>query len=145
MGKIALVVGPHGVGKSTLFNFAKTKGELIVFDGFELPRDDFDLKIKEDFLNYEEWYLKFINENNNVIKRSKRDGIVARSIEESSYYFYFYKYANLAEEYKILFADKNNTKVDCVIYLDADYQTLRDRCENDNARDMAETNSWYEL
>ena len=84
MGKIALIVGPHGVGKSTLFNFAKAKGELIVFDGFELPRDNFDLKIKEDFLKYESWYLKFINENNNVIKQSRHDGIVVRSIEESS-------------------------------------------------------------
>ncbi len=144
MGKIALIVGPHGVGKSTLFNFAKTKGELIVFDGFELPRDKYDLKIKEDFLSYEKWYIKFINENNNIIKQSSRDGIVIRSIEESSYYFHFYKYADLIKEYGRLFADGNNTKVDCVIYLDADYKTLCDRCKNDNARDMIETYSWYE-
>lgn len=144
MGKIALIVGPHGVGKSTLFNFAKTKGELIVFDGFELPRDNYDLTLKEDFLKYESWYIKFINENNNVIKQSVRDGIVVRSIEESSYYFHFYKYANLSKEYDMLFANSNNTKVDCVIYLDADYQTLCDRCEKDNARDMTETHSWYE-
>ena len=52
MGKIALIVGPHGVGKSTLFNFAKTKGELIVFDGFELPRDKYDLKIKEAIVDW---------------------------------------------------------------------------------------------
>ena len=144
MGKIALIVGPHGVGKSTLFNFAKAKRELIVFDGFELPCDDFDLKNKEDFLKYEAWYIKFINESNNVIKQSKRDGIVIRSIEESSYYFHFYKYANLTEEYKKIFADESNIKADCVIYLDTDYQTLRDRCENDNARDMDETHLWYE-
>lgn len=143
MGKIALIVGPHGVGKSTLFNFAKTKGELIVFDGFELPRDNFDLKIKEDFLKYESWYLKFINENNNVIKQSRYDGIVVRSIEESSFYFHFYKYENLTKEYDRLFNDNNNIKVDCIIYLDADYQTLCDRCEKDIARDMTETQSWY--
>ena len=144
MGKIALIVGPHGVGKSTLFNFAKTKGELIVFDGFELPRDKYNLNIKEDFLSYEKWYIKFINENNNIIRQSSRDGIVVRSIEESSYYFHFYKYADLSEEYGKLFTDRNNKKVDCIIYLDADYKTLCDRCKNDKARGMTETYSWYE-
>ena len=88
--------------------------------------------------------LKFINENNNVIKQSRHDGIVVRSIEESSYYFHFYKYENLTKEYDRLFNESNNIKVDCVIYLDADYQTLCDRCEKDNGRDMTETRSWYE-
>lgn len=70
MGKIALIVGSHGVGKTTLFSFAKTQTDFLVFDGIQLPTDGYNLQIKEDFLAYEALYLKSINENNNTIKKA---------------------------------------------------------------------------
>ena len=144
MGKIALIVGPHGVGKTTLFSFAKTKDDFLVFDGIQLPTNGYNLQMKDDFLAYEALYLKSINKNNNTIKKSKRHGLVVRSVEEASYYFYFHADTNLMKEYKKIFDDKSNIKADCIIFLDADYMTLQHRCNNDEVRDMAETNLWYE-
>ena len=144
MGKIALVVGPHGVGKTTLFNFAKNKNDFIVFDGIQIPADGYNLQLKEDFLAYEALYLKVINENNSAIKNSDRNGLVVRSIEESSYYFYFHKDSSVMDAYKEIYADKNNIKADCIFFLDADYKTLQRRFNNDSLRDMEETHWWYE-
>ena len=143
MGNIALVVGPHGVGKSTLFKFAKSKGELIVFEGIEIPKNGYDLNIKGDFLEYEALYTESINKNNRLIKTSDRDGLVVRSIEESSYYFYFYRDANVISDYRRIFEDEKNIKADCLFFLDADFDTLQARCKNDSARDMQETKLWY--
>ena len=144
MGKIALVVGPHGVGKSTLFKFARNKGDVIVFEGIQLPTDGYDLRKKADFLAYEALYVENINHNNHIIKDDDRDGLVVRSIEESSYYFHFYNGENVMDEYKMIFDDKKNIKSDCIFFLDANFDILQERCRNDSVRDMEETKSWYQ-
>lgn len=143
MGRIALVVGPHGVGKSTLFKFAKSKGEFIVFEGIEIPKDGYNLHIKEDFLAYETLYTESINKNNRLIQNSDHDGLVVRSIEESSYYFNFYHDANVMSDYRKIFENETNIKADFLIFLDADFDTLQARCRNDRFRDMQETALWY--
>lgn len=143
MGKIVLVVGSHAVGKTTLFEFAKKKDEFIVFDGIKIPTDGYDLRKREDFLAYENLYLKSINENNGLIKRSNRNGLVVRSIEEASYYYHFYEDPSVEEEYKTIFADEDNIKVDKIVFLDADRATLQFRYQNDKLRDMEETITWY--
>lgn len=143
MGKIVLVVGPHGVGKSTLFKFAGSTGEIIVFEGIKLPTDGYNLSKKKDFIAYEALYLEHINKNNRIIKDDDRDGMVVRSIEESSYYFHFYNGENVMDEYKAIFNDEKNIKSDCIFFLDADFDILQERCRNDSVRDMEETKSWY--
>ena len=143
MGKIALVVGPHGVGKTTLFKFAKSKGELIVFEGIEIPKDGYDLHIKKDFLAYESLYMESINKNNRLIKESDHNGLVVRSVEESSYYFNFYQDASVMSDYRKIFENEKNIKSDCLFFLDADFDTLQARCRNDGLRDMQETKLWY--
>lgn len=144
MGKIALVVGPHGVGKSTLFKFARSTGDVIVFEGIELPTDGYNLSKKADFLAYEALYVENINKNNRLIKDADRDGLVVRSIEESSYYFHFYCGENVMGEYKEIFDNEKNIKSDCIFFLDADFDILQARCKNDSVRDMEETKSWYQ-
>lgn len=142
LGEIVLVVGPHGVGKSTLFSFAKKKGEFWVFDGIRIPTEGYDLNKKEDFLAYEALYLKYINDNNRLAKMNNRNALVVRSIEESSYY-YFYSGLSIVSEYQKEFEDEHNIKVDKIVFLDADLEILQSRCRNDALRNMEETIEWY--
>ena len=86
MGKIVLILGPHGVGKTTLFRYAKKKGDLMTFDGFQLPLNGFDISNDDDFLKYQHLYSEIIKNNNEVIKQSEKSGLVIRALEESSYY-----------------------------------------------------------
>lgn len=144
MGKIVLVLGPHGVGKTTLFNYARKQNEMIVFDGFQIPVKNLDLSIPEQFCLYQEKYIDLIRENNLEIKQSNKNGFVNRSIEESSYYYYFHtKKDEVFEHYNYIFEQFKDSKVDLIIYLDAKRNVLEERYLNDKHRDLEETLEWY--
>lgn len=145
MGKIILILGPHGVGKSTLFRYAEKNNLFDVYDGFQFSTKGYDLKHLPDFLEYQKQYTERINSENCLIKIGKRPGLVNRSIEESAYYFYnFSERESAMREYKKIYDNEKNIKVDFIIYLDADIHTLQNRCSGDVFRDMQENEEWYE-
>lgn len=144
MGKIALIVGPHAVGKTSLFNYAKRKNEVLVFDGYRIPVENLDLSKTNEFIEYQIKYLDRINMNNRDIKESEKHGFVNRSIEESGYYFHFHeKHDKLEEWYSKELNKEENIKVDLVIYLDANHEALKERYSNDIYRDVVENTEWY--
>ena len=145
MGKIILVLGPHAVGKTTLFKYARERGETLVYDGYQLPVGELNLSEVNDFIEYQEKYVSIINQHNLNIKKGLLDGLVNRSIEESSYYYQFHsKCEDVMEHYKKIVEEYSNIKVDLIIYLDADYSTLVSRYSGDSIRDLDETLEWYE-
>lgn len=145
MGKIALILGPHAVGKTTLFNYAKNRNEIIVFDGYRIPLNNLNLSNPNDFVAYQMKYIEKINAHNSEIKLSEKHGFVNRSIEESEYYFYFHNYRDeVMKIYQKEYEKKENIKVDLIVFLDADFETLKKRFSGDALRDMKENTEWYE-
>lgn len=145
MGKVILVLGPHGVGKTSLLKYANEHKKMIVFEGYQLPIEGADLSNPTEFILYQEKYEKRIIEDNSIIKESDMNGLVNRSIEESSYYYYFYqRYDEVKNHYTNMLNRNNKLLCDVLVYLDAPYSVLQDRYSKDDKRDMDETVEWYE-
>lgn len=144
MGKIILIVGPHGVGKTSLFEYAKKIGEFDVHDGFQFSQNGFDLSQKKDFIEYQKQYFDKISEQNYLIKEGNKDGLVIRSIEESSFYYYSHPHKNeVIKDYFDHLEKSYAIMADLIIYLDAKMDVLQSRYFNDNNRDIQETLEWY--
>lgn len=145
MGKIILVLGPHGVGKTSLLKYAEEHKKMIIFEGYQFPIEGADLTNPTEFISYQERYEKRIIEHNSIIKGSDMNGLVNRSIEESSYYYYYYpKYAEVRNHYMEMVKRNNDLLCDVLVYLDAPYSVLHNRYSKDDKRDMDETVVWYE-
>lgn len=143
MGKIVLILGPHGVGKTTLFKYAKEQGDLLTFEGYQIPTTGFDLSKDDDFLKYQHLYSDLIRKDNERIKLSEKSGLVIRSLEESSYYYWLRGSKQLIEAFRNEYDDKSSIKADFIIYLDASRSVLDYRCNGDRDRYMPETINWY--
>lgn len=145
MGKIILVLGPHGVGKTTLFRYASTRTDCIVCDGYQISSENLNLSETDDFIEYQHKYIESINRDNRKIKESEHNGIVIRSFEESSYYYEIHRKRDIVmKDYYFVFNNKENIKVDKLVYLDASSEELKYRYMNDENRDMQETAEWYD-
>lgn len=143
MGKVLLIVGPHGVGKTTLFAYARKRNEMIVRDGFRFSTLGYDLGLDSEFVRYQDSYIERICEEIRQIRASAKDGLVIRSLEESSYYFWLRGSPGLLNAYCDKMCTLKNLMVDRIVYLDAPYDVLQLRYRNDAARDMPETEAWY--
>ncbi len=143
MGKIINLLGPHGVGKTTLQNYIRDKGLGIVAEGFILPMDEFKLTDPEDYLEYEKNYLLPINEQNKDIKNSLMNGYIIRSIEEIEYFLQTYSPSIEMETIRRIVDDTSNIMCDLIVYLDSSKEVLKKRIAGDIARDQIETMEWY--
>ncbi len=142
MGKIINILGPHGVGKTTLQNYIRSNGLGLVFEGFKVPQNDSDFDSKDSYLNYEKKYFERIDKEHAIIKKNNQNGFVSRSFEEVRYFLLTSKYGFQEKEVdSLLFG---HLKCDRLVYLDADRQVLKSRISGDELRDMDETKEWYE-
>lgn len=145
MGKVILLVGPHGVGKTSIIEYARTQDEFTVYDGFKISSDNYNLNDVDDFLNYQHQYLKTASNICSKIHNDIRPGIVLRSIEECSFYYYLKPDSNLFMNYYYKCVKENRYRgADIIIYLDAAYDVLQRRCNGDKNRDIKKTSEWYE-
>ena len=145
MGKVILLVGPHGVGKTSIIEYARKQGDFIVYDGFKISSNQYNLNDINDFLKYQHEYLKIASDISNKIHNDKLPGIVLRSIEECSFYYYSKPDSNLFMNYYFECVKENKYMgADIFIYLDATYDVLQRRCNGDKNRDMKKTCEWYE-
>lgn len=131
MGKIITIAGPHGVGKTTLFEYAKKQEEFSIHDGFKIQNElfsDFDLNQLK--------YLEKIMEQNSLILKDTKDSFIIRSVEEI---LYFYEIENK----KCSFQIPVSMYSDFIIYLTCEYSVLISRCKNDKNRNMFSTLEWY--
>ena len=132
MGKVITIVGPHGVGKTTLFKYAKEKGEFETFDGFKI-----NCGYKTSFDNIQKLYFEKVKEQNLRILNGKKDGLVIRSMEEI---LFFYEFTENHISFNIpyeLFSNK-------IIYIDAKESILKQRCENDYFSNKHNREIWYQ-
>ena len=65
MGKIINILGPHGVGKTTLQNYIRNNSLGIVAEGFILPIKGFNLSDPDGYIEYEEIEEKYNELNGN--------------------------------------------------------------------------------
>lgn len=143
MGRIITILGPHGVGKTTLQKYIRSNNLGLVYEGFTLEVDGLNLKDVDDYIKYEKKYLNIINEQNLEIKNSHMDGYTVRSIDEVEYYLTKHNPkipSNLISE---LLDKELNIFSDYLIYLDASQSTLKGRIAGDFIRDQEETETWY--
>lgn len=144
MGRVILIVGPHGVGKTSLLNYVKQQGEFCVFEGFKIPVGNYNLKELSDFCEYQKKYLEYASFLCCRVKNSKSDGIFLRTIEECSFYYHVNKKSNhMMDKYHEEVRKNNYVGADMIIYLDAHIDELKQRCISDNKRNMETTNKWY--
>lgn len=144
MGKVVLIVGPHGVGKTSLIDYARKKNEVAVYEGFKISNQNYDLNDNNDFLAYQQQYLKKASMQSRKIHNSNRNGFVLRSIEECSFYYFLREESDLMNEYYKIVRVKEYMGADIIIYLDASYEILQLRCRNDQKRDKRKTDLWYQ-
>lgn len=143
MGKIINILGPHGVGKTTLQKYINDNLLGIVIEGFILPLNGLDLSDPNIYIEYEKKYIEQINEQNKKIKNSLEDGYVIRSIEEVEYFLKTHKPSIDEYEIRKLINDESNILCDLIIYLDSKKEVLDERISKDIVRDQIETNDWY--
>lgn len=144
MGKIIAIFGPHGVGKTSLQNEALRSGDFSISEGFEFPNEIDECADWEKFWHYQMRYWKNVKENILKIRQGEKDCILSRSFEEQIYYLSCHPLSKGHEDEIRQFAIANRTyQSDLLIYLDADFETLKSRIANDESRDQKETRWWY--
>ena len=145
MGKVILLLGSHGVGKSSLLAYAETKEEFLVFEGFKISSEGYSLSNLDDFTDYQNKYLRESSRICEKIKKANKNGIVIRSIEESSFYYHVHPCAQLAvKRYQEEIAQNQYCGADILIYLDAEYRVLQERCLHDKNRNQESSRKWYQ-
>ena len=142
MGKIINILGPHGVGKTTLQSYIRQNNLGIVFEGYQFDAPERGFPLKNDYIQYQLKYLERINQDGATIINSSQNGFVIRSVEEL---IYFLKIESpfVFEQAEIEKIVSSSIKSDLLIYLDASRETLEKRIINDANRDMVETKMWY--
>lgn len=143
MGKIINILGPHGVGKTTLQNYIRDNSLGMVAEGFILPTKGYNLGDPDEYIEYEKTYLDPINEQNRMIQEASENGYVIRSIEEVEYFLQ--THTPSVDEGKIRELIDANTNILCnlIIYLDSAKAVLDERISGDLVRDQVETTDWY--
>lgn len=145
MGEVILLVGPHGVGKTSVIEYAREKEDFIVYEGFKISSQSYNLSDTKDFLDYQHQYLKVASEISQKIHNNIKPGLVLRSIEECSFYYYLRTESNQFMKFYYECVKENGYKgADIIIYLDASYEILKKRCTSDENRNMIKTLQWYE-
>lgn len=145
MVKVVLLVGPHGVGKTSIIEYARTQSDFVVYDGFKISSEQYNLNDIDDFLEYQQQYLKIASDMSKKIHSGKQPGIVLRSIEECSFYYYTRPDSDLMMKHYYECVNENGYfGVDKIIYLDASYELLQQRCSGNQIRDKKKTDDWYE-
>lgn len=145
MGEVILLVGPHGVGKTTIIEYARKKEDFIVYEGFKISTQSYDLSDMNEFLDYQHQYLKTASEISQKIHNNIKPGLVLRSIEECSFYYYLKAESNRFMELYYECVKENRFRgADVIIYLDASYEILEKRCNADKNRNVIRTLEWYE-
>lgn len=143
MGLIINILGPHGVGKTTLQNYIRNNSLGVVAEGFILPIKGVNLSDQEEYLKYEEGYLAYINEQNKAIKKALMNGYVIRSVEEVEYFLRTYNPSIEDEKIRKIIENDSNISCDLIVYLDSKKATLDERIAGDTVRDQIETTDWY--
>lgn len=143
MGKIINILGPHGVGKTTLQNYIRDNALGIVAEGFILPIKGFNLSDPKEYVEYEKTYFTPINEQNRYIQNAVENGYVIRSIEEIEYFLQTHTPSIDERIIRNLIDHKSNILCDIIIYLDSSKNVLQTRIAGDIVRDQVETTDWY--
>jgi thymidylate kinase len=143
MGKIINILGPHGVGKTTLQNYIRNNSLGIVAEGFILPIKGFNLGDPDEYVEYEKTYLEPINEQNRMIQNASENGYVIRSIEEIEYFLQTHTPSVDEGKIRELIDNESNIFCDLIIYLDSAKAVLDERIAGDVVRDQVETTDWY--
>lgn len=143
MGKIINILGPHGVGKTTLQNYIRDNSLGMVAEGFILPTKGYNLEDPDEYIEYEKTYLDPINEQNRMIQESSENGYVIRSIEEVEYFLQTHTPSVHKGKIRELIDNESNIFCDLIIYLDSAKAILNERIDGDVVRDQVETTDWY--
>ena len=143
MGKIINILGPHGVGKTTLQNYIRDNALGIVAEGFILPIKGFNLSDPDGYIEYEKTYFAPINEQNRAIQNALENGYVIRSIEEIEYFLQTHTPSVDESKIRELIDNESNILCDLIIYLDSTKNVLEERIAGDVVRDQVETTDWY--
>lgn len=143
MGKIINILGPHGVGKTTLQNYIRDNSLGIVAEGFILPIKGFNLGDPDEYVKYERTYLEPINEQNRMIQNASVNGYVIRSIEEVEYFLQTHTPSVDEGKIRKIIDNESNILCDLIIYLDSEKAVLDERIAGDIIRDQVETTDWY--
>ena len=143
MGKIINILGPHGVGKTTLQNYIRDNSLGMVAEGFILPTKGYNLGDPDEYIEYEKTYLAPINEQNRMIQEAAENGYVIRSIEEVEYFLQTHTPSVHEGKIRKLIDNESNIFCDLIIYLDSAKAVLNERIAGDVVRDQVETTDWY--
>ena len=144
MSEVILLLGPHGVGKSSIINYAKKKAYFDSYEGFKIIPENLNLESLNDFLEFQRQYLEVASELSKKIHRGTKPGLVIRSIEECSYYYYKRNESgNLMDFYHSAVINNNFIGADFIFYLDASIEVLNERCARDTKRNKERNTIWY--
>ena len=146
MGNVILLLGPHGVGKTALVEYARSKNDFLAYDGFKIPIDGYDLTKIDDFILCQERYIQKASVICDKIKRGTVNGIVLRSPEESLFYCELYSNPDVARNLlKLTLKKRNYEGADFIVFLTATRTDLQARCEKDQNRNFVNTEQWYKV
>lgn len=143
MGKIINILGPHGVGKTTLQNYIRDNSLGIVAEGFILPVKGINLENPDEYFEYEKKYINAVNEQNKMIQNGSENGYIIRSIEEVEYFLQTHTPAIDKSKIRELIDNELNILCDFIVYLDSEKAILKKRIAGDATRDQLETTDWY--
>ena len=143
MAIVIAIFGPHGVGKTSLQMFAK-KNNVKIREGFEFPNNIDDCSTWEKFWEYQMRYWDMVKKQLNEIRKEEGVFIISRSYEEQLYYLSAHPlsvgHENVIKEFAI---GNLAYKSDYLFYLDASFDVLKERINNDSLREPQETRWWY--